>query len=208
MKIVFVNASASLQGSVSEQIINRMIPACKGHQYGVLQVSEDMNRHTAMQIMAMADAAVIVSPVYMGSLPNQLLGFFSDVEMHLSEKKARICAVVHGDLFDSDDTLNALGVVERWALKCGLSYHMGLGIGAADQMKYNNRGFDNRHVVNGLSNIMAAALKGQTFPSVCVSVGNRMLYRRDMENFHHKKMEENGIVPDTLNAKIAKLFRS
>ena len=59
-----------------------------------------------------------------------------------------------------------------------------------------------------MRNVMTSLIQGSIFPSLCVSMGNRMLYRRNMENMHHAKMEENGVEPDTSNARIARLFRS
>ena len=102
MKIVFVCGSPK-EDSLSAKIIEQMIPYVKGHQYGILNVDENLNRHTALQIMDMADGIVFVSPVYMGSLPSSMLGFLSDLELHMRERKARVTAIVHGDLFDTDD---------------------------------------------------------------------------------------------------------
>ena len=54
--------------------------------------------------------------------------------MHMIERRARVSVIVHGDLFDSDDCLNALGVMESWASHTGLMFCNGLGIGLADEM--------------------------------------------------------------------------
>ena len=66
MKIVFVNGSPKGNNCISQKIIDRLIPYCKGHQYGILSVNEDMDRNMALQIMNMADGIVIVSSVYAG----------------------------------------------------------------------------------------------------------------------------------------------
>lgn len=208
MKIVFVNGSPKGDAGVSRKIIDRLIPFCKGQQYGILHISEQMDRNMALQIMNMADGIVIVSPVYAGVIPSVLLGFLSDLEMHMIERRARVSVIVHGDLFDSDDCLNALGVMESWASHTGLMFCNGLGIGGSDQFYVSDAGFENRHLKEGMRNVMTSLIQGSIFPSLCVSMGNRMLYRRNMENMHHAKMEENGVKPDTWNARIARLFRS
>lgn len=208
MKIVFVNGSPKGNNCISQKIIDRLIPYCKGHQYGILSVNEDMDRNMALQIMNMADGIVIVSPVYAGGIPSVLLGFLSDLEMHMSEKKARVSAIVHGDLFDSDDCLNALSIVEAWTSHTGLAFCNGLGIGGSDQFMVSDAGFDNRHLKEGMADIMRSIIQGVSLASRCVSPGNRMLYRRNMETLHHAKMEENGVEPDTWNVRIARLFRS
>ena len=208
MKIVFVNGSPKGDASVSQKIIDRLIPFCKGQQYGILHISEEMDRNMALQIMNMADGIVIVSPVYAGVIPSVLLGFLSDLEMHMMERKARVSVIVHGDLFDSDDCLNALGVMESWASHTGLMFCNGLGIGGSDQFYVSDAGFENRHLKEGMRNVMASLIQGNILPSLCVSMGNRMLYRRNMENMHPAQMEDNGVEPDTWNARIARLFRS
>lgn len=208
MKIVFVNGSPKGEAGISQKIIDRLIPFCKGHQYGILQIQEDMDRNMALQIMNMADGIVIVSPVYAGVIPSVLLGFLSDLEMHMMERKARVSAIVHGDLFDSDDCLNALGVVESWASHTGLTFCNGLGIGGSDQFYVSAAGFENRHLKQGMADIMRSVEQGIILPSVCISLGNRMLYRRNMESMHRAKMAENGIEPDGWNTRFARLFRS
>ena len=116
--------------------------------------------------------------------------------------------IVHGDLYKSDDSLNALGVMESWASHTGLMFCNGLGIGGSDQFYVSDAGFENRHLKEGMRNVMTSLIQGSIFPSLCVSMGNRMLSRRHMEIMHHAKMEENGVEPDTWNARIARLFRS
>lgn len=206
MKIVFVNGSPKGKDSVTQKIIDHLVPFCKGHQYGVLNVSDDYSRSDMIRIMDMADSIVIVSPVHMGSVPSGLLGFLSDMEMHINERKALVSAVIHGDLFDSDDSLNAISVIERWAEKTGVSFVSGLGIGGSDALNYDDAGFGNRHLKTALENIMKTVIHGIGADPVCVSVGNRLLYRRNMESRYHQAMETNGITPDTLNKKISKLF--
>lgn len=206
MKIVFVCGSPK-ENSLSMKIIDQMVTYVKGHQYGILHVDENLNRSMALQIMDMADGIVFVSPVYMGSLPSALLGFLSDLELHMRERKARITAIVHGDLFDTDDTMNALSIIERWSAKMGLTFMSGLGIGGCDALNIRESAFSNKHLSNGLQNCMLSIINNHVFQSCTVSIGNRMAYRRMMENYYHGLMEENGVAPDTLNAKIGRFFR-
>ena len=98
--------------------------------------------------------------------------------------------------------------MSSWASHTGLMVCNGLGIGGSGQFYVSDAGFENRHLKEGLRNVMASLIQGNILPSLCVSMGNRMLYRRNMENMHHAKMEENGVEPDTWNARIARLFRS
>lgn len=206
MKIVFVCGSPK-EDSLSAKIIEQMIPYVKGHQYGILNVDENLNRHTALQIMDMADGIVFVSPVYMGSLPSSMLGFLSDLELHMRERKARVTAIVHGDLFDTDDPMNALSIYERWAVRVGLTFMSGLGIGGCDALMIRESAFSNKHLSNGLQNCILSVINNQIFQSCTLSIGNRMAYRRMMENYYHTRMEANGVEPDTLNAKLGRFFR-
>lgn len=208
MKIVFVCGSPKGENSLSMRLIEQMIPFLKGHQYGVLQLSEDLNRHTALQIMDMADGIILVSPVYFGGLPSALLGFLSDMELHMQERRARVSAVVHGDLTDPEDTMNTLSIIERWSLKTGLSYKTGLGIGASDALSIKQEAFHNQHLQNGLQHCMEGVLQNQDYPSFMIMIGNRMAYRRLMENHYRKKMSDNGIEPDSLSWRLHDLFRT
>ena len=144
-----------------------------------------------------------------------LIGIYTSKEVAIKVAREQVESIektnnwiIENDLFDSDDCLNALGVMESWASHTGLMFCNGLGIGGSDQFYVSDAGFENRHLKEGMCNVMTSLIQGSIFPSLCVSMGNRMLYRRNMENMHHAKMEENGVEPDTWNARIARLFRS
>ena len=111
---------------------------------------------------------------------------------------------VHGDLFVRLDCVIALGVMESWASHTGLMFCNGLGIGGSDQFYVSDAGFENRHLKEGMRNVMTSLIQGNILPSLCVSMGNRMLYRRNMEN-----MPESAVCSDrpvNRNRKLMKMF--
>ncbi len=125
MKVVFVNAGYDGHKHYTNQLIDCMKPCLRDNQYGVLNIG-DINMR--MPVMMASDLLVMIVPVSVGCLSSELLGFMSEVEMQIHQKKMKVNVVVYDDLPMQKRNRNAIGRLQSWCKKCGFSFYSGLGI--------------------------------------------------------------------------------
>lgn len=201
MRVVFINASPKEGGSLSSLLIEKMIPYIRGHQYGVLNVREDMDRHMAVQVLNMADAIVVVSPVSFGSLPSRLLGLFSETEMHMHDGGIPVCAIVHGDLYETDDVCSSMEVIKRWCERAHLEWITGIGAAGADGFLTGTGSFPHRWN-SALKNMAQALVDKNGISEEIFSIGIRMFYKHTMEQSHRRRIHDNGLETRDMNSRI------
>lgn len=196
MRIVIINASLKKEDSVSDILIERLIPFLKGNAYGVLPAAEPMDHRTRRTIMKAADAMILVTPVSWNGLPSSLMTLLSDMEMHTLKRNIPVCTVIHDEQTDLKSLEHAENMVKIWCEKCQLHLCMNILIAGSDQMmawKNIPAGNQTMKETDAAFQQLADALKGNEKEDIRIPAGSVFLYKRSMEHYWKKELAMNGL---------------
>lgn len=131
MKIAAINGSPKSNG-VSALLIQQMekLAGTKIETYHAIQLARSGLPQETMAEILSADALLIVSPLYVDSLPAPLIATLTSLENAAQNKAGRpqVFAIING-AFDAPQTKLALDMVQHFATHAGLPWGCGMGIG-------------------------------------------------------------------------------
>lgn len=195
MRVVVINASLKKEEGISSLLIERMIPYLKDCEYGVLKVSDFIDKKVLRRILKAADAFVIVTPVSWGGLPSSLSGLLSEMEFLPVKQNIPVCTVIHGEQYDPSSFMHAENILRIWSERCHLHLCMNILIGGSDQLpalKSISSGTGVFRKADHAFRDLAEALQNQEKPDQSFSIGSSFLYKRTMEKSWKKELERNG----------------
>jgi multimeric flavodoxin WrbA len=129
MKITLMNASPKAEHSGSQQLIDRLIPFLKGDEYGILQVNPQMKEDLAVKAVMASDAIVIVSPIYVSSLPSSMLALMDVLEARVQKKELKVAAILQCGFYEAENTELAMELIKQWCRQNQYDFLGGIGFG-------------------------------------------------------------------------------
>ncbi len=129
MKITLMNASPKAEHSGSQQLIDRLIPFLKGDEYGILPVNPQMKEDMAVKAVLASDAIVIVSPIYISSLPSSMLALMDVIEARVHRKELKVAAILQCGFYEAENTELAMELIKQWCQQNEYDFLGGIGFG-------------------------------------------------------------------------------
>lgn len=129
MKITLMNASPKAEHSGSQQLIDRLIPFLKGDEYGILQVNPQMKEDLAVKAVMASDAIVIVSPIYVSSLPSSMLALMDVIEARVQKKELKVAVILQCGFYEAENTELAMELIKQWCRQNKYDFLGGIGFG-------------------------------------------------------------------------------
>ena len=195
MRIVLIDSSLSEDREISSFLIDRMLPFLKGCEYGILHISDPMDERMRRNILKAADGIVIITPLSCGGLPSSLSALLSEMEMKAMKRNIPVCSVLYGESMAGQEYVHAENILKIWKEKCRVHLCMNIriqGAGTLHFMKNIPVGNGILRKMNHAFSEMSDALKGNEKNDVIITAGSSFLYRKLMESYWKKKLQENG----------------
>lgn len=205
MKITILNASPKAENSVSQQLIERMLPYLADEEYGILALNAQMDENFAVNVINASDAVILVAPVYMAGLPSSAVAGLDLIEAKFKKKDLKVSAVLHSGNYEKQNTVPALDLVRHWCTRNGYTYIGGVGIGGGEiisamtklPMEYGPfRRLDQAYTS------LVQSLKDGAGKDTCFSIlGPRWFYMHWIRRHWKKEAKKNGITSHELSQK-------
>jgi hypothetical protein len=134
-QIVVINGSPKIENSVSGMLINQIesILGIKATVYHAIKLIHQEGISDALSTILKAEKLLIVFPVYVDSLPAPLVKLLTMIEqeaVNTSGKLPAVYAVCNCGFYESEHTRLALNIIQNFAIRSGLSWGYGIGVGS------------------------------------------------------------------------------
>ena len=167
-QVVAINGSPKEQNSVSAMLINQ-IENILGTKTTVYQATKLIRQEGDSEVLSnilKADTLLIVFPLYVDSLPAPLVKLLTMIEQETANTKGRlpvVYAVCNCGFYEAEHNRLALNIVENFAIRSGLSWGYGIGVGCGgfllSQSKNMTKG-SVAHVYTALQELGSAINEG------------------------------------------------
>lgn len=140
MKITFINGSPKVKAeeSASQEILNALRIFLPDETISNIHLNKKRVSKEEMQLLKLSDVIVFSFPLYVDSVPSQLLSCLYEMEKSLSSLSIRIFAISNNGFFEGTQNRYALDVIKNWANRTNLFWCQGLGIGGGGIISGSN----------------------------------------------------------------------
>lgn len=141
-------------------------------------------------LLLSADAWVIYFPLYVDALPSHLLSCFIALENEKKPKKIRLYGVCNCGFYEGKQTDCAFEVLENFAMRSGLEFCGGLGVGGGGMLSMAKVLEDQKGnkllILGKLKRLALAVSKGKSFgvhytqvniPALMYKLGAELMWR-------------------------------
>lgn len=199
--VALVSGSPKKKYSTSGKMIEELktlIPEDKN--VAQLCLSGTVLDEKAMQILTEAETLVFSFPLYVDSVPSQLLRCLKDAERNFADKNVHknVYAIINCGFYEGEQTETAMKMVENWCMRCGFTFGGGLGVGAGGMWHsikdvtpgHGPKKTYGKHLCELAEKIDQQAEYGRTFTTVNFP---RIAYKMAGESGWKKAAKKNGI---------------
>lgn len=133
MKITFINASPKAKGSNTANFIQCFLPRLSEHKTEVITSNKEDLTETEYEKMTAADVLVFAFPLYIDSLPSNLLWLLSKLEnIDFDKKNKTVYCMINNGFFEGTQNRIACEIIKNWCSAAGFQWGQGIGIGAGE----------------------------------------------------------------------------
>lgn len=156
----------------------------------------------------LADSAALVAafPLYVDSIPSNVLGALSAIQSGLSGPRPALkaYAVVNSGFYDAAQNRIAIDMFWAWCAQCGFSRGYALGVGAGEMARAAPLGHGpSANLGRALGALAEGILAGASGEDVFVEPNfPRFLYKAAAHMGWRRQGKDNGLSPADLRAKI------
>lgn len=203
MKISLINGSPKAKDSASGLILKELKDLLPEETDVVnLHFRKKQIRADELELLCDCDVMVFAFPLYVDSLPSQLLSCLVQLEKHIKDtgfsRPCFVYAFVNCGFYEGHQNMLALDMMKCWCDKTGLNWGGGLGIGAGGMMPVIGSMADGKGPKKNFSsalNILADRMIHQeTGENICFSPNfPRFLYKMAGEMGWRKAAKSNGL---------------
>lgn len=127
MKIMIINASPKQKNSNTENFIKHLIAKFPENEAEVYKLNEIKTGD-----ILNCRSLVFAFPLYIDSLPSELLQFLCLLEKSDLNKDMMVFAISNNGFIEGTQNQTALDIIKNWCNKIGLKWGQGIGIGAGE----------------------------------------------------------------------------
>lgn len=136
MKIALINGSPKMGENNSGYFANEMEKLLSACEVVSIRISRPHINEQDRALLAGCNALLFCFPLYVDSIPSQLLTVLMELETFFREKqiKANVYAVVNCGFYEGVQNHIAFDVLRNWSNRAGLCWRQGVGIGAGEML--------------------------------------------------------------------------
>ncbi|MGL4798703.1 MAG: NAD(P)H-dependent oxidoreductase [Cellulosilyticaceae bacterium] len=141
-KIAFINGSPRAKGSLSSWFIEYLSPSksdVECVEYNTLKLHRQPDLTSTFDGILDCDALVVVTPLYVDSLPSHLLEFLKKLENYTQSLSNPPTLILYGVLncgfIEGHQNRIAIRILENYAVRMGWQFGGGIGIGGGEMFK-------------------------------------------------------------------------
>ncbi len=132
MKITVINGSPKAKGSVSDVLIEGLLPKLSGQETQVLKIKNKTVSAAQLDTICQSDVLLLVFPLYADSLPSHMLHLLANVEAHGFAGDTTVYCLVNNGFYEGVQNEAVIKQMKVFAKKAGLNWGQGIGIGAGE----------------------------------------------------------------------------
>lgn len=204
--------SPKMSESTSGYLLQQLSTMIKGqHEIITYNIGRKSLQEQDYQSIAQSKAIVIAFPLYIDSIPSQLLRFFVEMEKRLRSLKSQIlvyCITING-FYEGKQNCNAIDNVKLWCESCGLIFAGGIGHGVGEMIplvKYIPMGHGpNKNLGNALNKMANDIANEQSSGEVVLLNVNwpRIMWKiQSSQLVWHPRAKKNGLSKRDLHKRL------
>ncbi|RDY25384.1 flavodoxin [Romboutsia weinsteinii] len=137
--VAFVNASPRNKNSTSSYLTKELINICNNNIHSKeFFISNIKDYESLFKKLVLFDKLVFVTPLYVDSLPSELIEFMLRFENYIMDKNINnihIYAIVNCGFLEGHQNHIALDIIKNFTHKCNLQWCYGIGIGGGEFLR-------------------------------------------------------------------------
>lgn len=137
MKICIINGSPKACKSISELLIEYLMPFIKGNEIVTYNVCKTDFSTTQFSQIQSSEVLIFVFPLYVDSINSHLLRFLIELEKRGFENRdINVYCIINNGFYEGWQNHVAADVMKNWCKATGLTYGQTLGIGAGEMLPF------------------------------------------------------------------------
>ncbi|MDR1835726.1 MAG: NAD(P)H-dependent oxidoreductase [Fusobacteriaceae bacterium] len=211
MKIAMINGSQKKKTSVTGILLKNLEALLLANDP---QLAQDISFHAVKsekinileygEVLS-ADVLVLGFPLYIDSVPSQLLRFLKAVENAFHNKETRIYAVINAGFYEGTQCKNAVSILKNWAAKAEVSWGQAVAAGGGPMLfmtKLQNNG-PTKTILQGLRQLGKHILLREEAEDLYLSPAiPRFFYSFTAHQGWKKAVRARGLRPRDLGRKV------
>lgn len=137
MKICMINGSPKTSKSISELLIEYLMPLIKGNEiitYNVCKIDFSEMQFSHIQS---SDVLIFAFPLYVDSINSHLLRFLIEFENRgVCNNKSTVYCMINNGFYEGWQNRVAADIMKNWCKALGLTYGQTLGVGAGEMLPF------------------------------------------------------------------------
>ena len=137
MKICIINGSPKKSKSVSELLIEYLMPFIKGNEVVTYNVCRTDFSKTQFSQIQSSEVLIFEFPLYVDSINSRLLRFLVELEKKgFENKNINVYCIINNGFYEGRQNHVAADIMKNWCKATGLTYGQTLGIGAGEMLPF------------------------------------------------------------------------
>lgn len=137
MKICIINGSPKTGKSISELLIEYLMPFIKGNEIATYNVCKTDFSATQFSQIQSCKVLIFVFPLYVDSINSHLLRFLIELEKRGFENRdINVYCIINNGFYEGWQNHVAADIMKNWCKATGLTYGQTLGIGAGEMLPF------------------------------------------------------------------------
>lgn len=194
MRVALINASPKVNHSSSRTLIRNTVGQFPNRtDLEFIEMHGNTVSDEALKKLSLCQAWIVYFPLYVDALPSHLVRCLMQLEAAKMPEGIKLYGVCNCGFYEGEQTDCALEILENFAIRAGLEFGGGLGVGAGGMLSMA-QGFEDKKrlklsIIHKLSRLAKAAAKGEkleldyttvNIPSVFYKLGAEFLWRKTL----------------------------
>lgn len=134
MNITFINGSPKKKKSASQAVLNDLKTFLPSQNISEIHFNKPKVTEEQIEILRKSDVLVFSFPLYVDSVPSNLLACLLVLEKELYSLPLTVYAISNNGFYEGIQNRHALNVIKNWTTKTKLTWGQGLGVGAGGML--------------------------------------------------------------------------
>ncbi|VBB46722.1 conserved hypothetical protein [uncultured Paludibacter sp.] len=134
MNITFINGSPKAKGSASQAILNDLKTFLPSQNISEIHFNKPKVTEKQIETLKKSEILVFSFPLYVDSVPSNLLGCMIVLEKELQSLPITVYAICNNGFYEGIQNRPALKVIKNWSSKTKLNWGQGLGVGCGGML--------------------------------------------------------------------------
>lgn len=137
MKISIINGSPKASKSISQLLIEYLIPFIGGNETAIYNVCKMELSEMQFSQIQNTDVLVFAFPLYIDSINSRLLRFLAELENRgFRKNNIAVYCMINNGFYEGRQNRTAAEIMKNWCRAAGLTYGQTLGIGAGEMLPF------------------------------------------------------------------------